>query len=187
MQNLTRLFLLLSLAGAALCQALPDIGYPLAEVRPGELRKQFRDKRRGHIHQANDLMRPRGTPILAVADGTVRKLIRTRTGGISIFQFDAAEEYCYFFAHIDHYAKGLREGQQVHRGDVIAYVGSTGNALRSAPHLHFAVSLVLPDKRFWGGKVIDPYPLLLSASTTIGAGDDSVVAALAAEYQDTKQ
>ena len=185
MQNLTRLFLLLSLAGAAFCQALPDIGYPLAEVRPGELHSQFRDKRRGHIHHASDLPRPRGTPILAVTDGTIRKLIRTRTGGISIYLFDNTEEYCYFYAHISRYAKGLREGQEVHRGDVIAYVGSTGNA--RAPHLHFAVSLVPPDKRFWGGKSIDPYLMLLAASTTIGAGDDTAVTAVGAEYQDTRQ
>lgn len=163
---------LLALAGPAWCQVTPEIGYPLEDVRPRELRSQFKDKRRGHIHHASDLMRPRGTPILAVTDGYIKKLSRSRTGGISIHLFDEAEEYNYFYAHIDHYAKGLREGQHVKRGDVIAYVGSTGNARRRSPHLHFAVSRVPEDKRYWGGEPMDPYPLLVAASSAAKPAED---------------
>jgi murein DD-endopeptidase MepM/ murein hydrolase activator NlpD len=143
--------------------ALPDIGYPLAEVKPGELRSMFKDRRTGHRHEAIDLMRPRGTEIMAVTDGVIRKLFRSRTGGISIYLFDGTEEFCFFYAHLDHYAKGLHEGQEVRKGEIIGYVGYTGNAPRNAPHLHFAVSLTGPERRWSGGVAIDPYPMLLTA------------------------
>jgi murein DD-endopeptidase MepM/ murein hydrolase activator NlpD len=143
---------------------LPEIGYPLAEVKHGELRSQFKDKRRGHIHQAIDLMRPRGTPVLAVTGGTIRKLARSKTGGISIYLFDETGEYSFFYCHLDHYAKNLHEGQEVQKGEVIGYVGYTGNASRAAPHLHFAVSLTGPQRKWWGEVALDPYPLLLDAA-----------------------
>lgn len=143
---------------------LPEIGYPLAEVKAQELQSQFRDRRKGHIHQAIDLMRPRGTAVMAVTDGTIRKLYRSKTGGISIYLFDGSEEFCFFYGHLDHYAKNLHEGQEVKRGDVIGYVGYTGNAKRSAPHLHFAVSLTGPERRWSGGVAVDPYPMLVAAA-----------------------
>jgi murein DD-endopeptidase MepM/ murein hydrolase activator NlpD len=167
-----------ALLGAAKRPALPDIGYPLAEVKPRELRSQFKDGRRGHQHQAIDLMRPRGTPVMAVTDGVIRKLYRSKTGGISVYLFDRSREYCFFYAHLDHYAKNLHEGQEVRKGQVIGYVGYTGNAKRSAPHLHFAVSLTGPQRRWSGGVAIDPYPLLLAAvPPSPGTGEtDSAVA-----------
>lgn len=158
---------------------LPEMGYPLAEVKPRELRSQFHDKRRGHQHQAIDLMRPRGTPVMAVADGVIRKLNRSKTGGISVYLFDTSGKYCFFYGHLDRYAKSLHEGQAVHRGQVIAYVGYTGNAKRSSPHLHFAVSLTRADGNWWGGTAIDPYPILLAATlpSSSDAGDAGIVAA----------
>jgi murein DD-endopeptidase MepM/ murein hydrolase activator NlpD len=155
-------------ASAAAPPPLPEIGYPLRDIGTRELRSQFNDKRRGHIHHAIDLMRRRGTPILAVADGTVRKLCRSRSGGISAYLFDASEQYCFFYGHLDHYAKGLHEGREVHRGDVIGYVGSTGNAKRSAPHLHFAVSRTGPERKWFGGVPIDPFPILLATTQRKG-------------------
>ncbi len=160
---------------------LPEIGLPLRDIRPAELRSQFNDKRRGHIHHAIDLMRPRSTPILAVTDGMIRKLYRSKSGGISIYLFDGAEEYCFFYGHLDHYAKGLREGQEVHRGDVIGYVGYTGNAKRSAPHLHFAVSRTGPERKWSGGAPIDPFPILRASTRAprkggVGEGEDSDIA-----------
>ena len=167
-----------ALHGASKRPELPDLGYPLAEVKPKELRSQFNDHRRGHQHHAIDLMRPRGTALMAVTDGVIRKLYRSRTGGISIYLFDGSEEYCFFYAHLDHYAKNLHEGQHVRKGEVIGYVGYTGNAKRSAPHLHFAVSLTGPQRRWSGGVAIDPYPLLLAAvPPSPGTGEtDSAVA-----------
>jgi murein DD-endopeptidase MepM/ murein hydrolase activator NlpD len=169
-------------ATAAALPPLPDIGYPLSDIRTQELRSQFNDKRRGHIHHAIDLMRRRGTPILAVTDGTIRKLDRSRSGGISIYLFDGSEEYCFFYAHLDHYARGLHEGREVHRGDVIGYVGSTGNAKRSAPHLHFAVSRISPEPKWFGGIAIDPFPILRATierkgGPVLDAADTAIAAA----------
>jgi murein DD-endopeptidase MepM/ murein hydrolase activator NlpD len=145
-------------------------------VKPRELRSQFNDGRRGHKHQAIDLMRPRGTPVMAVTDGVIRKLYRSKTGGISIYLFDSSQEYCFFYAHLDHYAKNLREGQEVRKGQVVGYVGYTGNAKRSSPHLHFAVSLTGPQRRWSGGAAIDPYPLLLAAAPpSPGMGETETV------------
>ena len=155
----------------------PQIGYPLAEVKPNELHSEFNDHRRGHRHHAIDLMRPRGTPVMAVTDGQIRKLYRSKTGGISVYLFDASEEYCFFYAHLDHYAEGLHEGQEVHKGDVIAYVGHTGNAPRNAPHLHFAVSLTGAQRKWSGGVALDPYSMLLVAAIPApDAGETATVA-----------
>ena len=153
-----------TLLGAAQRPELPDMGYPLSEVKPKELRSQFNDRRSGHRHHAIDLMRPRGTAVMAVTDGVVRKLYRSREGGISIYLFDGSKEYCFFYGHLDHYAKNLHEGQAVRKGEVIGYVGYTGNAKRSSPHLHFAVSLTGPQRRWSGGVPIDPYPMLVAAA-----------------------
>ena len=172
------LLILPALDGASRKPELPDIGFPLADVKSKELRSQFNDHRRGHQHHAIDLMRPRGTPVMAVTDGAIRKLYRSRTGGISIYLFDGSEEYCFFYAHLDHYAKSLHEGQQVRKGEVIGYVGYTGNAKRSAPHLHFAVSLTGPERRWSGGVAIDPYPILLAAappSNGVGEAETALV------------
>jgi murein DD-endopeptidase MepM/ murein hydrolase activator NlpD len=163
----------------------PQIGYPLAEVKPNELHSEFNDHRRGHRHHAIDLMRPRGTPVMAVTDGQIRKLYRSKTGGISVYLFDASEEYCFFYAHLDHYAEGLHEGQEVHKGDVIAYVGYTGNAKRNAPHLHLAVSLTGPQHKWSGGVALDPYPMLVMAAAPPprpeqDAGETATVASVTA-------
>jgi murein DD-endopeptidase MepM/ murein hydrolase activator NlpD len=114
----------------------------------------------GRLHDAIDIMAARGTPVLAVADGRVAKLFTSKPGGLTIYQFDGAEKLAYYYAHLDHYAAGLAEGQQLKRGDTIGYVGSTGNASPDAPHLHFAVFVLGPDKKWWQGTAVNPYPLL---------------------------
>ena len=111
-------------------------------------------------------MSPHGTPVQAVAPGTIRKLIRSASGGISIYQFDEAGSHCYFYAHLQGYAKGLHEGMRIERGDVIGYVGSTGNAKRTAPHLHFTLFEVGSEQKWWTGKTINPYDALVAAAKT---------------------
>ena len=105
-------------------------------------------------------MAPRGTPVVAVDDGKVVKLFNSKPGGLTVYQFDPDEKLAYYYAHLDRYAPGLAEGTVVKRGDVIGYVGSTGNANPDAPHLHFAVFVLGPEKRWWQGTPINPYPLL---------------------------
>jgi murein DD-endopeptidase MepM/ murein hydrolase activator NlpD len=140
---------------------LPKIGPPLDSLKTTELRDSFNEIHHGHRHEAIDIMRPRGTPIRAVTDGFIRKVFISRQGGLTIYEFDRASDYCFYYAHLDHYADEIREGVPVARGDVIGYVGSTGDAMPDAPQLHFAIFKLGPDKRWWKGEAINPYPILL--------------------------
>lgn len=134
---------------------------PVQGVAPGSLTPTFDDDRgEGRVHEALDIMAPTGTPVLAVADGHVEKLFDSDRGGLTIYQFEPAGRHAYYYAHLDRYATGLREGQALRQGEVIGYVGSTGNADPAAPHLHFAIFLLGPEKRWWEGTPVDPWPLL---------------------------
>jgi peptidoglycan LD-endopeptidase LytH len=135
---------------------VPVQGYDSVRLRDNfdELRGSSRR------HEALDIMAPRGTPVVAVDDGVITKLFKSAAGGITIYQSDAPEKFIYYYAHLERYADGLREGQPVQRGQVIGYVGSTGNAPESAPHLHFTIFQLGPDKRWWKGKAVNPYPYL---------------------------
>ena len=132
---------------------------PVMGVDAKDLKSDFGDARGGgRAHQAIDIRAPRGTPVVAAADGTVRKLFTSNAGGLTIYQYDTSEERCYYYAHLDRYAPEVREGMTVKRGDVIGYVGTTGNAPPGAPHLHFAITILPPTKEWWKGEPIDPYP-----------------------------
>ena len=145
--------------------ATPDaLLIPVAGVRAAQLTDTFNDSRDGtRRHEALDIMAARGTPVLAASDGTVAKLFTSVPGGLTIYEFDPTSTYAYYYAHLDHYAPGLAEGKAIKRGDLIAYVGSTGNASADAPHLHFAIFVLGPEKQWWKGTAIDPYPLLAGA------------------------
>lgn len=133
---------------------------PVQGMQHAQLNDTFSEARsEGRAHEALDIMAPRGTPVVAVADGTVEKLFLSRYGGLTIYQFEPSGRYAYYYAHLDRYARGLAEGQAIRQGEVIGYVGSSGNADPSAPHLHFAVFLLGPERRWWKGTAINPYPL----------------------------
>ena len=134
---------------------------PVANFPIETLKSEFDDPRSGgRLHRALDLRAPRGTPVLAVTDGVIKKLFTSKAGGLTIYHYDKAEEICYYYAHLDRYADDLREGMKVARGTVIGYVGTTGNAPPDTPHLHFAVTRLPPTKEWWKGEAVDPYPLL---------------------------
>jgi murein DD-endopeptidase MepM/ murein hydrolase activator NlpD len=133
----------------------------VAGVKPGALVDTFADARgSGRVHDAIDIMAPRGTPVLAASDGKLVKLFTSQQGGLTIYQFDPSQTYAYYYAHLDAYAPGIHEGSELKRGDVIGQVGSTGNASPDAPHLHFAVFVLGAERKWWQGTAIDPYPLL---------------------------
>jgi murein DD-endopeptidase MepM/ murein hydrolase activator NlpD len=135
--------------------------FPVQGGDPSRIVDTFDDDRgNSHRHEAIDIIAPRGTPVVAVEDGSIKKLFDSKAGGLTIYQFDADEIYCYYYAHLDRYAFGMREGMTVRRGDIIGYVGSTGNASPDNPHLHFAIFRLGPEKRWWEGTPINPYPLL---------------------------
>lgn len=141
--------------------AARDLAIPVEGIGANQLTRSFEDRRgTDRVHQAIDILAPRHTPVLAVEDGTIARLFQSRAGGITIYQFDPGEEYCYYYAHLERYAEGLVEGQHVRKGQVIGYVGTSGNAPPATPHLHFAVYRLTPEKRWWEGTPVDPYDLL---------------------------
>lgn len=135
---------------------MPVVGYDVKN-----LRDNFDETRGGmRKHEALDIMAARGTPVVAVDDGVVTKLFRSIAGGITIYQYDRSGTFVYYYAHLDRYADGLKEGQVLKRGDVIGYVGTTGNAPANAPHLHFTIFELGPEKKWWRGKAVNPFPYL---------------------------
>lgn len=134
---------------------------PVQGKTRADLVDTFTDARsQGRLHDAIDIMAPAGTPVLAVADGQVEKLFTSERGGLTLYQFEPSGQYAYYYAHLERYASGLAEKQSIRRGQVIGYVGSTGNASPSAPHLHFAIFVLGPERHWWEGTAINPYPLL---------------------------
>ena len=138
------------------------LAIPVVGVKPNQLTDTFTQARaRGRPHDAIDIMASEGTPVIAAADGTIEKLFYSNGGGgITIYERSPDQKWMYYYAHLQGYAPGLAEGQQVKRGQVIARVDHTGDAVASAPHLHFAINTMGPGERWWQGTPINPYPLL---------------------------
>ena len=130
---------------------------PVEGIPAKALVSSFNDARGSRKHEAIDILAPRGTNVLAVEDGKIEKLFTSEAGGLTIYQFDPGERFVYYYAHLDRYASGLKEDTLVRKGDVIGYVGTTGNAPEATPHLHFAISKLGADHRWWGGEALDPY------------------------------
>jgi len=137
------------------------IAIPVAGVRRAELRDSFHAARSGgRQHLGIDIMAPDGTPVLAAAGGVIVKRDSSALGGISLYERGHDGTTIYFYAHLSRYAPGVDEGDLVRQGDLIAYVGHTGNASASAPHLHFGVYTVTDPNRWWHGRDLNPYLLL---------------------------
>ncbi|MDQ6685773.1 MAG: M23 family metallopeptidase, partial [Pseudomonadota bacterium] len=133
------------------------------------VRDTFAEGRPGHLHEAIDIAAPRGTPVLAAADGVLVKLFSSVPGGLTLYQFDSSDRFALYYAHLDRYAEGLHEGVVLRRGDVIGYVGSTGNAVPEAPHLHFAVFRLGPTKQWWKAEAVNPFVALTTAAPPAAA------------------
>ena len=142
-----------------------EIAVPIAGIDPRTLPSSFNDMRGGtRRHEALDIMAPRSTPVLSAADGRMLKLFTSRAGGLMIYAADSSERFILMYAHLDSYAAGLRDGSALKRGQVIGAVGSTGNAVASAPHLHFALARSADVRQWWKGTPIDPLPVLQAAA-----------------------
>ena len=142
-----------------------QITMPLDGVDPTKLRSNFDERRGGgsRQHQALDVMAPRGTPIRSAAKGRVLKLFRSANGGLMVYAADSSERWVLMYAHLDAYAAGMTDSTPLARGQLIGYVGSTGNASPTAPHLHFAIARSADVKRWSRGKPIDPLPVLVGS------------------------
>lgn len=135
---------------------------PVANVTASRLLDTFNQARsEGRQHDAIDIMAPQGTSVLATADGVVIKLFQSDRGGVTLYELDPSGRYVYYYAHLMRYAEGIAEGRQLRRGEVIAYVGDTGNAGAGKFHLHFAISKLTSPHQWSGGDPINPYPVLV--------------------------
>jgi murein DD-endopeptidase MepM/ murein hydrolase activator NlpD len=135
-----------------------SLAIPVRGLEASALVSSFQDARGGsRRHEAIDILAPRGTDVLAVEDGRVAKIFTSDAGGLTVYQYDPSETFVYYYAHLDSYAPGLKEGSMLRKGDVVGTVGTTGNAPKDTPHLHFAISKLDPDKRWWGGTALDPF------------------------------
>jgi murein DD-endopeptidase MepM/ murein hydrolase activator NlpD len=134
---------------------------PVAAIRPDQLIDSFDEPRDGsRRHHAIDILAPRGTPILAADDGKILRVSWNSAGGNTIYATDADARLVYYYAHLDHYREGLAAGQSVAKGDTIGFVGTTGNAPKDIPHLHFQIMRMPHDGKYWNGDPIDPFPFL---------------------------
>jgi murein DD-endopeptidase MepM/ murein hydrolase activator NlpD len=135
-----------------------DLKVPVDGVSEHDLRDTFGAPRTGEPpHDAIDILAPRGTAVLAVEGGTIEKLFTSVRGGLTIYEFDPTRTYAYYYAHLDRYAPRLVEHAVVRRGALIGFVGTTGNAPKDTPHLHFSIFVLTPAKHWWQGTAIDPY------------------------------
>lgn len=137
---------------------------PVEGVARASLRDSFDECRGVHRHEAIDIAAPLGTPVIAAGDGPVVKLFDSVPGGLTIYQFDPDQKFAYYYAHLDAYAPGLSEGAKLARGDLLGYVGVTGNAAAGVPHLHFAIFRLGADRAWWKGEAVNPYPFLNDAN-----------------------
>ncbi len=138
------------------------LAIPVAGVSAAQLSDTFDDARGGdRVHEALDIMAPAGTAVLAAGPGTVEKLFRSDAGGNTIYVRSVDRRMIHYYAHLQDYAPGLKEGRQVSRGERLGSVGSSGNADPAAPHLHFAVLNTTPDAEWWEpATALNPFPLL---------------------------
>lgn len=137
------------------------LAVPVLGAYPADVPNSFVDGRSGgRRHNAADILAPRGTLVLSADDGVIRRLSNNGLGGLTIYATDPDERFVFYYAHLDGFAPDLHVDQRVRRGDVLGYVGTTGNAPVNTPHLHFQIMRLLDRDRLWDGVPIDPKPFL---------------------------
>ena len=136
--------------------AAAGLTFPVLGTNSGSIGSFFGDPRDGGArdHEGIDIFAPRGTAVIAVADGVVTDVGNTKVGGLVVWQYDPERDVHYYYAHL--HTQEVRVGQQVEAGMTIGTVGNTGNARTTPTHLHFAV--------YRPGRVaIDPVPFIFDA------------------------
>jgi murein DD-endopeptidase MepM/ murein hydrolase activator NlpD len=141
---------------------LGRISVPVAGVSRSALLDTWGQSRSGgsRAHQAIDIPAPAGTPVVAAASGVVEKLFNSDAGGITLYVRSPDRRTSYYYAHLQRYAPGVREGMRVEQGQPIGFVGDTGNSGAGNHHLHFGVSRMGDGDSWYGGEPLNPYPLL---------------------------
>lgn len=134
---------------------------PVQGVRQKQLRDTYSARRSGgRAHLALDVMARRGTWVLAADDGVVRRVSTNALGGRTVYLVDHAGRFVHYYAHLDRWAPGLKAGQRVRRGDLLGTVGTTGNAPKNAPHLHYQLLRYRNTRMWWTGDPVNPIPYL---------------------------
>jgi murein DD-endopeptidase MepM/ murein hydrolase activator NlpD len=143
-----------------------ELVIPVAGVSPSRIEDTFSAARDGgeRQHNAMDILAPRNTPVISVDDGVILRMSTSPLGGINLYAADRAQEFVYYYAHLERYHDGLTTGKKIQKGDTLGYVGTTGNAPKDVPHLHFQVMLWPSDGKWWNGEPVNPYPVLRNAS-----------------------
>lgn len=145
------------------------LAIPVAGITLPRLQDTFDEGRSsGRVHRALDILAPRGTPVLAADSGRVLRLSTNSLGGRIIYATDPLGRVVYYYAHLDAYHPALAAGAVIARGDTLGFVGTTGNAPKNVPHLHFQVMRMPPDGKYWDGEPINPYPLFLLSHAAAG-------------------
>ena len=134
---------------------------PVAGIHPDQLADSFDEPRDGtRRHRAIDILAPRGTPVLAADDGRVLRVSWNSAGGNTVYATDVEGRIVYYYAHLDHYRESLAAGMPLAKGDTIGFVGTTGNAPKDIPHLHFQIMRMPHDGKYWNGEPINPFAIL---------------------------
>jgi len=159
-----------ALATAATPATSADVEYlaqrhillPVAGADMSRVDDSFHEPRDGgeRVHRAIDILAPRGTPILSADDGKILRMTTNALGGISMYTVDSESRLVYYYAHMDHYNDAMSPGRTIVKGDTLGFVGTTGNAPKDLPHLHFQVMRWPADGKYWNGDPIDPYEAL---------------------------
>ncbi|HEX8256500.1 MAG TPA: M23 family metallopeptidase [Allosphingosinicella sp.] len=139
------------------------LAVPVAGIRASDLLDTYTQARAGgsRSHDAIDIMADHGTPVVAAAPGTVEKLFFSKGGGgITVYVRSPDQRHVFYYAHLQDYAPGLKEGQAIRQGQPIGRVGVTGNSNPDGPHLHFAIHRMAPGEDWHEGRAVNPYPLL---------------------------
>jgi murein DD-endopeptidase MepM/ murein hydrolase activator NlpD len=155
---------------SAAMAAMSDVDYlrlrhiivPVAGADMSKVDDSFNEPRDGgaRVHRAIDILAPRGTPILSADDGKILRMTSNQLGGITMYTVDPLNRIVYYYAHMDHYNDAMSPGRTIVRGDTLGFVGTTGNAPKNTPHLHFQIMKWPADGKYWNGEPIDPYEML---------------------------
>jgi len=134
-----------------------NLEIPIKNLDISKIKGSFYETHGGVMHGAADMLAPRNTPVHAVEDGKIAKLFTSKRGGLTIYQADPTGKFVYYYAHLERYADNIHDGDPVKKGEVIGYVGTSGNAPPNTPHLHFSVGLGDALKKWWVTSSVDPY------------------------------
>ncbi len=138
---------------------------PVGGVAPGGVANTYAARRGDRPHEALDIFARRGTPVLAAAEGEILRVTSNALGGNTIYATDRGRRFVFYYAHLDRYHRRAKPGQRIAAGDVIGYVGTTGNAPRDLPHLHFQVMRMAAGPRWWEGPPTNPHSYLVRPGT----------------------